>query len=422
MENAKKKNYYYVVIIIMGTLMMFCGTQSSAGVSLLLNGYKQTIGLTGTQTSSILMVKNIAALALVFFSDKYYGKLGLRKGISLALVFGVIAMGIFYIAGDNLILIYLAAAVLGGTYAFTMILPMALLMRSWFNKYRPLAMSIASAGTGLSTFVVSPIVQRTMNNSGMNGVFVLLAGLFAVVAVILFVFIRNNPSDVGLEICGGEDYVDDKKKKGANNKETLKPLDTTDKKAVMAFTICAFIIGIYAAPCQQHFVLHFNTVGYDSMLVASAYSFVGLAGMIAKPLFGVISATRIKFQHLSGLFLALRVLACFGAFYAGLSGTGLVSWLPFLVCFVYAFGAPITSVGYTNWIAAFSTKADFTKKVKNAQFCYQGAEVIGAMIPGVIFDLTGSYGPYYGLMGLVASCVIVAVLVIYRNAEKTRRA
>lgn len=414
-KTGKKKTYYYFIIVAATVLMMAMGTQASSGFSLMLKSIRDTAGLSGTQTSSIISVKNLSAFVLVFFADKYFGKLGMRLGITVALLAGLVAYIIFSIAGTSLVIYYIAGIILGGAYAYCMALPMAMLMRTWFNKFRPLAMSICAAGTGLSTFVFSKIVQRTINNSGINSAFYLMAALFAATAVICFLFIRNKPEDVGLEICGGEDWVDEKKALKDAEKASKPTIAKTSKKAVWIFLGATLLVGIYAAPSQQHFVIHFNDLGYDSMLVATAYAYVGLVGMISKPLFGVLS-TKIKYSVLCCAFLSIRVIALAFCFFG--ASMGLISWIPFVVCMAYAIGAPTTQLGYTNWMADFCSKEDYPKKVKNAQFCYQGSEILGAMIPGIIYDLTGHYTGYYGIAAVLALVVVIVVAVMYASRKK----
>ena len=140
-------------------------------------------------------------------------------------------------------LIYLAAVFIGAMYAFCMILPMALLIRTWFNKNRALCMAICSAGTGLSTYLLSPLLQKRIAAEGMNGAYNTLMIFFAAGAIVMFLLLRSKPSDVGLEIYGGEDYVD-AGKKGIKKAA----LTQTNKTAVVAFIVCAGLMGFAAPP------------------------------------------------------------------------------------------------------------------------------------------------------------------------------
>ncbi len=407
MENTRKRSYYYVLTVFLGTFMMFLGTQSSAGFSIVVNSLKSTYNLTGTASSFIFTAKNICAFIFVMFANKYYEKLGLRLGIALSYVYGIIGLLILRISNGSLVLIYLAAVFIGAMYAFCMILPMALLIRTWFNKSRALCMAICSAGTGLSTYLLSPMLQRRIAAEGMNGAYNTLMIFFAVGAVVMYLFLRSKPEDVGLEIYGGEDYVE------AGKKGIKKvALTQTNKAAVTIFIVCAGLMGFAAPPAQQHLVLHFNAAGFDSMFVAKCYSYVGLALLISKPLLGVLS-TKIRFGVLSVIYLALYIVSFL---IAALCVSA--SWAPMVACVVYGIAGPICSLGYTNWVADFSTKDDYSKKVKNAQLSYQGCEIVGSLIPGVIFDITGSYGGFYIISAVLVAVIIVAVVRFYAARGK----
>ena len=407
MENTRKRSYYYVLTVFLGTFMMFLGTQSSAGFSIIVNSLKSTYNLTGTASSFIFTAKNICAFIFVMFANKYYEKLGLRVGIALSYVYGIIGLLILRISNGNLVLIYLAAVFIGAMYAFCMILPMALLIRTWFNKNRALCMAIRSAGTGLSTYLLSPLLQKRIAAEGMNGAYNTLMIFFAAGAIVMFLLLRSKPSDVGLEIYGGEDYVD-AGKKGIKKAA----LTQTNKTAVVAFIVCAGLMGFAAPPAQQHLVLHFNAVGFDSMFVAKCYAYVGLALLISKPLLGVLS-TKVPFGLLSVIYIVLYIVSFLMA--ALLAN---VSWVPMAACIIYGIAGPICSLGYTNWVADFSTKEDYSKKVKNAQLAYQGCEIVGSLIPGVIFDITGSYGGFYIISAVFMVIIIAAVVRFYAARGK----
>lgn len=407
MENTRKRSYYYVLTVFLGTFMMFLGTQSSAGFSIIVNSLKSTYNLTGTASSFIFTAKNICAFIFVMFANKYYEKLGLRLGIALSYVYGIIGLLILRISNGSLVLIYLASVFIGAMYAFCMILPMALLIRTWFNKNRALCMAICSAGTGLSTYLLSPLLQKRIAAEGMNGAYNTLMIFFAVGAIVMYLFLRSKPEDVGLEIYGGEDYVE------AGKKGIKKvALTQTNKAAVTIFIVCAGLMGFASPPAQQHLVLHFNAVGFDSMFVAKCYAYVGLALLISKPLLGVLS-TKIRFDVLSVIYLALYIVSFL---VAALCASA--SWAPLTACVVYGIAGPICSLGYTNWVADFSTKDDYSKKVKNTQLSYQGCEIVGSLIPGVIFDITGSYGGFYIISAVLVAVIIVAVVRFYAARGK----
>lgn len=402
MAMEKRKTYYYLVIVLMTFLMMFVGTQSSSGFSIMVNAVKESAGLSGSASSLIFTVKNISAFVFVFFADKYYQKLGLRLGVSLAFIYGLVAMLICMVAGSNVVLYYVGGIFLGAAYAFSMMLPMALIIRAWFNKSRALAMSICSAGTGVSGFVMSPIMQALVNSYGVSSAFLFLAATFGIVAVLFFLFVRNSPDEVGLEPYGGAAYVEasSKGKKAAGVPQGA-------EKFVIGFVAAAFFMGLVSPPSQQHFVMHFTNLGYDSMLVASAYSVCGLTLVFSKLGFGVLSQ-KMPFGTLSVIFLLCYLVALVLSFAIG--GMGVAGALPFAICIIWGIAGAVCTLGYTNWIADFTDKDAYAGKVKNAQTAYQGAEIIGSFIPGVVMDMTGHYTLWYGF-GAIAMVIIILIVI-----------
>ena len=416
-ETKSKLSIWHILIVVATFLMMFVGTQTSASFSLIVNAIKEEAGFTGTQSSMIFTVRNIAAMIFVFVGGKYFEKVGSRIAVTSAFVLGIIAMGIMYFAGDNLIMYYVGAVVLGGAYAYSMMLPMALVIRKWFNKDRALAMSICSAGTGLSGFIMSPILQGIKNNSGVASAILFMAIVFAVVGVIYFLIARSAPEDMGLEPYGGYDWVEPSKE----GEVKKKPVTETNAKAVLGFAACALIMGMMSPVSQSHFVMHFNTEGYDSMLVASAYGVVGLCLLFSKLGFGALTKIFKKFENQCALFFLLYFIALGGTFLAGTMGI-VANWVPFAVCVIFGIAGASCSLSYPNWVADFSTRDDYPKNAKNCQFGYQIGEIIAVSVPGMIFDATGHYTGWYGIAALFAVAISIIMFYFYGQKRKAEAA
>ena len=411
-SGSGSKKYYYAIMVFATFLMMFVGTQTSASFSIMVNAVKESAGFSGTESSMIFTVRNISAMIFVFFGNKYFEKLGSRLAVTSAFGFGIIAMVIMMFAGTNIMMYYAGAVVLGAAYAYTMMLPMALVIRKWFNKSRALAMSLASAGTGLSGFVMSPILQSTVNNQGVDVAFRLMAIVFAVVGIVYFLIARTNPEDVGLEPYGGYDYVEESKGKDSKEKPVVA---STNTKAVIGFIAAALLMGMMSPVSQSHFVMHFTNLGYDSMLVATAYGVVGLTLLISKLGFGALSKF-LPFHVQSVLFLLCYTVSLALTFFT--ASMGVVSWAPFAICIIFGVAGAVCSLGYPNWIADFSTRDDYPAKAKNAQFAYQLGEIIAVSIPGMICDATGSYTAWYGIATFFSIIVIAIVLRFYLGRKK----
>lgn len=408
MDQVKPKNsIWYWVTALMVFLMMFTCTLTSSGFSVMVNAVKVYAELDGMASSLVFTIKNLSCLCFVFFADKYYKKVGLRFGVFGAFLLGALAMAIFMIADKNIILIYLAAIVAGATYAFGMLLPMALIIHAWFNKMRAFAMSIASAGTGINAMIVTPFLQNLVNTQGTAAAFQFEIFMFLVVGIVFVLLVRGTPEERGLEPYGGANYaMAAAKGKGSGVR--------IDPKWTILFIVCAAMMGYAAGPTQQYFILDFNQLGYDSMLVAAAYGLLGGMLVVFKLTFGTLS-TKFNFGLISCIFLGFYVLSC--AFAVGAEFV-FSPVMPYGACICLGVAGAVTSLGYPNWIAD-SSRDDYAKNVKNAQTAYQGFEILGSFVPGLVLDLTGHYTGAYMINGVLFAIVLVVVARAYLSARKS---
>lgn len=84
-------------------------------------------------------------------------------------------------------------------FAFTgcMFLPINTLLARWFVDKKGLATGITYAGAGIGGVILSPVLSQCIAASGWRMTYIYIAIASAVCAVILFIFIRNKPEDVG---------------------------------------------------------------------------------------------------------------------------------------------------------------------------------------------------------------------------------
>lgn len=402
----KTKSAWHWITALCVALMMFTGTLTSSGFSVMVNAVKEYVGMTGAESSLIFTLKNISALCFVFLTDRYYKKVGLRFGVVGGLLMGALAMTIFMFADKNLIMIYAAAIVAGACYAFAMLLPMALINYNWFNKNRTLAMSIASAGTGLNAMVITPTLQRIVNGQGTAAAFGFEIAMFCIVAVIFGLLVRDTPAERGLEPYGGADYaVATGKGKGSGV--------VLAKKWTVVFTVCAGIAGFIGGPTQQYAILHFTNLGYDSMMIAGAYGILGGMLIVTKLLFGTLTS-KFNLGYVSCIFLGFYVICTATAVSAQFTQA---TWALYLMMICIGLGGPVISLGYPNWIADTHPK-DYAKAAKTAQTAYQAVEILGSFVPGLILDFTGHYTGYYAINCVLYIVVIVLVFSAYRSAKK----
>ena len=150
-------------------------------------GSKCVSGLPPIHSSSICMVMSLAGLFLI---DWYHQKLGMRIGISLAVLAS--ATGMFLYAGAGTYVGHCIASMTCGIgNGLGSGVAASLLINRWFTKQRAFAIGIVSASTGLAS-VIAPVIIVPMIEQGSLRFSFFVEGLFVgVCALLSFVLIRD---------------------------------------------------------------------------------------------------------------------------------------------------------------------------------------------------------------------------------------
>ena len=363
------------------------------------------LGFTGTQTSMILTVRSIAAFVVALFADKYFGLLGVKKGMIGAMIAGVVSFFIFSVAGLNLALYYVAAVVAGVAYSYGMMMPSSMLLKKWFNQSRGTAISLAGCGTGLVSIIFAPLVQSTVDRFGLKASFYLQGGFIALVAVILAVLVVEDPAQKGLEPYGGRDFVAvGRAKKGDSS---------LSKKSVLLLAFATMLVGFTSSPASAHYSVTFTTEGFDAMTVAKIISIYGVVLVASKFIFGRV-VDKIGARKSTVIYGTLCTLAILMIFLTRFFRS--VTWVT-VTMVVVAVGVVIQTLGYPNWVSDLDSK-NYDHTLVRCQQGYQLGALVGSPLPGLIADATGTYTWAYLMFAVCTLIYVLIVLGIYASRKK----
>lgn len=363
------------------------------------------LGFTGTQTSMILTVRSIAAFVVALFADKYFGLLGVKKGMIVAMIAGVVSFFIFSVAGLNLALYYVAAVVAGVAYSYGMMMPSSMLLKKWFNQSRGTAISLAGCGTGLVSIIFAPLVQSTVDRFGLKASFYLQGGFIALVAVILAVLVVEDPAQKGLEPYGGRSFVAvGRAKKGDSS---------LSKKSVLLLAFATMLVGFTSSPASAHYSVTFTTEGFDAMTVAKVISIYGVVLVASKFIFGRV-VDKIGARKSTVIYGTLCTLAILMIFLTRFFRS--VAWVT-VTMVVVAVGVVIQTLGYPNWVSDLDSK-NYDHTLVRCQQGYQLGALVGSPLPGLIADATGTYTWAYLMFAVCTLIYVLIVLGIYASRKK----
>ena len=403
-----KKHHYAWTICAAGTLLIFItmGAVSNA-FSIYMPYIRDEFGLTNAQTSTLVTMRLVVAFVCMLLIGKYYDLFNIRVGGSLAAAFGGLTFLIYSFASD-FTLFAVGAGVSGLAYGFGSMVPVSILMTRWFDDHKALAISICSAGSGLGSIILPPVVTGLLSTLSMPTVFRIEAAFILLCAAVIYLAIRNYPHDMGLTRLGENR---ERLKQAAQENAAPRSMKAPITKAVLILS-CAgsFLMGAQGNPGIMHIPVLYTSEGFTAVFAATLMSIIGAALTVGKIVFGEVTDKIGGFRS-SIIFFILLVL---GNGLCCLAGTG-NAVLGLTAVAVLGVGYSVSTIGPSIWAGDLSSEMEFPKTMRTFQIFYSLGALITASVPGILADrFSGSYVPAYVMftaMALIASLLIVGAYV-----------
>lgn len=169
----------------------------NAATNTLFGLYTEMYGWQQTDMSYVITIAGwISLIAVVLF-----GTLGRKIGAKMVSVIGLIgsALGFAILAMASTFELFVAGVVV---FNFSMVayatIGVGLLGSSWFPRTKGAFMGIATMGMTISSATLNPIILGFAGSQfGIPGFFWACAAVVAVTAVVVFLFVKNNPEEAG---------------------------------------------------------------------------------------------------------------------------------------------------------------------------------------------------------------------------------
>lgn len=376
------------------TLLMFCTMGLSTTSFAVYQPYLiKAIGLTNTQSSMFLTVRTLSTLVSTFLVHRYLEKLGLRLGVTAA---GIMTVAAFIMLGFSrgFVSCCAAAVLLGFGNGFGSIVAVSIIIHKVFEKHMGLALSICSAGTGVSMIINPPVAIWLIDRLSLRASLWIEAGF--IVFVLIFVFI----------VLGGIALENEKVQNGVHGKNGIAELGGA--RFVMCFA-AMMLIGTIGNTGWSHFSVLFSGIGFTDTQVAMLISLVGIALTVGKLLFGEsvdLFGSKITCRTACVIMIAGQTVIC-------LSGNGSLT-LAVISMLLLGVSLPLGTICPGVFAADLSKGRDnFDAIVRQLQLGYMIGALLFGPVPGIMADRFGSYIPSYEILTLFSVIATVLVFAAY---------
>lgn len=355
----------------------------------------------GAMTLNLMIGGALGALG-GYMSDRY----GPRK----IMVTSAVLIGIGYLFLSRLSTIWQLylwfGLVVGMGMSNAYVVPAATISR-WFIARRGLALGITLMGMSVAQILVPPVLAMLIARAGWRNTYLLIAIAALVLVNLLTCFLRKSPEDYGLHPDGNKDSLTDR----PGQKGVLDGFTLRESVKLPAFWLIFTVWILMALPAfltLVHVVPLATDVGIGMVEAAMIVSIIGIAGIGGRFIFG-FTCDR----------WGCRTSAVIGL---GIVATAMMAMVFAVKVTTFYAAATIFGLGYTGSDTALvKMSGDFFGRrfigviMGLLGLGWRIGASLGALLGGMIFDLTGKYQASFLAGAVSAAAALCLIFIIFRH-------
>ena len=428
-QPARPGTYYgwYVIFTAMFIAGVTTGARNGFGVFVIPMSEDLDFSRTGISIAGAIgwLMNGITQPVVGQIFDRFNS----RRVILISLLVAGLATAGLSFTFNLYFLVFLFGFVLSAAMSGASIGTLMPLLARWFVRRRTLALGLVASGSSIGGMVLIAFSGYLVELVNWRISWVVLGGIVTLLAVpIAFMFLRNNPGEMGLQPDGDPEPSGSGAYGSATRHRGLFEVDEWYKSLrsppiwnlSAAYTVCGITVGLLSF----HFVPYADgELGIDPKLASLIFAILtGLNVMGA--IGGGWLADRFSRKNVLGTVYSVRGLA-YLVLIGGLLGVQNGITLPVI-------GSPglaslwlFAILAGFSWIASVPITASLTADVYGLRalatisgisfLCHQIGAFFSIMLGGILYDLTGSYLLPFSIAG---ACLIPAAIASFTINEK----
>ena len=368
------------------------------------------------------------------FLGHLFDKFNSRKVVLISLLVVGLATAGLSLTFHYLFLIFIFSFLLSTAMSGASIGTLMPLLARWFQKRRTTVLGLVAAGTSIGGLILIPFSGYLVDLFNWRVSWIALGAIVTFLALPLgFMFLRNNPSEMGLLPDGDPEPVTNAAGSAPAHRRGLFEVDQWRQcfrtppiwNLSIAYTVCGITVGIISI----HFVPYAQEhVGISSTLAATIFGILTGLNVIGA-IGGGWLADRFSRKNVLGTVYSVRGIA-YLVLVGGLIAVDRGITLPII-------GSPgLASLWFFavlagfSWIASVPVTASLTADVYGLRalatisgisfLCHQVGAFVSIILAGVLYDLTGSYLLPFTLAGLMLIPAAIASFTINEKKYSVR--
>jgi MFS family permease len=392
-----KRSIHYAWIVL---LLAFIALLSAQGVRLSFGAFITPWEDEFHTNRGVISLIAFISYAVFGLSQPYIGKLidqyGVRKVLSFSiLLIGVTTISTFFANSPwQLMILYGVVASVGFGGASNV--AGSVVIANWFVEKRGFALGLMSAGTAAGQLLLVPFSLFLIEQFGWKHT-VLLLGSFLTIVVfpLIFLFIRTSPSEKGTAAYGEVENTKLEIKKN-EQKDSVSILKLFKTKPFLFLLLPFFVCGITTSGLiDTHLIPFAQVCGFSPTLTGTAVSLLAAFNILGTIVSGHL-ADRLSCKNMLAFLYGTRAISIALL----LIIVHETSFFNFFISQSYLLLIFAISFGIVDFATVAPTVKLATEYFKHLSvgvvigwlfLSHQIGSAIGSYIPGLLYDVTGSY-------------------------------
>lgn len=417
-SNFGVKGWIIMILTFFSILLMSNICYDSLNVTIPVFGstFAQLMGApesTGATIGMLYMFSTVAAWVSVIGAGLWgalCGKLTCRRTWAASLIVGAIGCLVWSQATNAVVyFIGLALSYVGGM-GFAYIASLNVIS-NWFPRKKGLAMGWVTIGFPLSAVIATPLCSALLASLGLSGIYYLYAVLCVVLAIIVFLYVRDYPEEKGAYPDNDASY--DKAQAEAELKAGLEYMKTspwTGKKLLRTGTVWKMVVSLgvmelLSLGIMTNFMPRMQQIGYAEGQIIPMLAVAGLLACVGSVLCGLLDAKvgpkkAIIITYIVAIISIVLNVVAGNIKTAGNEGLATVLFfisLPFLAIMLGGAANYLVSLTNTIW-----GRYDFPAAYRLLKPLVAVVGALGMTIVGGIGNAGPGYGVAYMVLGVLA--------------------
>ena len=404
----KQGKIHYGFFVAAGCfLVMYYGLGMSFNLcSLFLSSMVSERGFSQSQISDAMTLQSIVSLLCILFLGRIYATYSTRKVLAFCSLAGVLAYLCFMC--DSLAMCYLGAAFVGVAHGGAALVPVSILVTSWFQKYRGTVLSCCMVGSSVPNVLWSRFIAGILDSRGLAAAGLIHATAILVLAVIALLLIRDEPAQMGLLPFGADAEQAATAPAACGDASSRPPAGDYQSKFILL--ACAmFMVGFVITPLNGFYPTFLQSVGYKTLFLGTASAMFGITMIVSKLFVGGI----IDYFGIRRATFYLYTLPIAATVSALLVTTNPASAILFVA--LWGIGNPLGTVPLPLWVISIFGQENYKLTYSRVLTVFTMGSTCGFFLIGKIADWTNSYKPVF-LLNL--ACLTVSFFLVMLAQHK----